>query len=92
MIDTVRKGMPSRKLNREEFDRRFKSRFRDPNFDSLQTEIAALADPKLVAGDFPITPVHEPRKLPALTGTAHRLDGGYLARIYLPAIAALLHL
>lgn len=43
MIDTVRKGMPSRKLNREEFDRRFKSRFRDPNFDSLQTEIAALA-------------------------------------------------
>jgi multimeric flavodoxin WrbA len=39
----VRRGMPDRKLDRETFDRRFKSRFTDPVFRKLETEIDALA-------------------------------------------------
>ena len=38
----VRKGMPSTKLSREEFDRRFRSRFSDPAFEPLEAEISAM--------------------------------------------------
>src|SRR5437764_470243 len=40
----VRKGMPSRQLSREEFDRRFRGRFIDPAFDALSSSIQRLAD------------------------------------------------
>jgi len=39
----VRKGMPSTKLDREEFDNRFRSRFTDPSFEALEAEISALS-------------------------------------------------
>lgn len=42
MVD-VRKGMPSVELSREEFARRFFSRYADPAFDALQTELTAVA-------------------------------------------------
>jgi multimeric flavodoxin WrbA len=38
----VRKGMPSTKLSREEFDRRFRSRFTDPAFEPLEAELRAM--------------------------------------------------
>ena len=38
----VRKGMPSTKLSREEFDRRFRSRFTDPAFEPLEAQISAM--------------------------------------------------
>ena len=40
----IRKGMPSPELARDEFERRFKSRFSDPAFEPLAREIQALAD------------------------------------------------
>ena len=40
----VRKGMPPRQLDRASFDQRFKSRFVDPVFASLQKELQALTD------------------------------------------------
>lgn len=40
----VRKGMPSTRISREEFDRRMRSRLVDPAFDPLQDEIAKLID------------------------------------------------
>ena len=40
----VRRGMPSRKLDRVAFSRRFKSRFQDPAFRPLDQAIDALAD------------------------------------------------
>src|SRR5262245_48126985 len=39
----VRKGMPSVELTREEFERRFRSRFHDPAFAAVESEIAAVA-------------------------------------------------
>ena len=39
---TVRKGMPSVELSREEFSRRFRRRFYDPAFDGSEREIATL--------------------------------------------------
>jgi multimeric flavodoxin WrbA len=39
----VRKGMPSVELTREEFERRFRTRFQDPAFAAVETEIAAVA-------------------------------------------------
>ena len=39
----VRKGMPSVELTREEFERRFRSRFQDPAFAAVDVEIAAVA-------------------------------------------------
>jgi hypothetical protein len=39
----VRKGMPSVELSREEFEKRYRSRFADPAFEPLQPE---LDDPK----------------------------------------------
>ena len=39
----VRRGMPDRKLDRQTFDRRFKSQFTDPVFRKLDSEIDALA-------------------------------------------------
>jgi multimeric flavodoxin WrbA len=38
----VRKGMPSVELSREEFERRYRSRFADPAFEPLQGEIDAI--------------------------------------------------
>jgi hypothetical protein len=40
----VRKGMPSRKLSRDEFARRMRDRLADPAFDELYKEIGALID------------------------------------------------
>lgn len=39
----VRKGMPSVELSREEFERRFFSRYADPAFDAVQAELKAVA-------------------------------------------------
>jgi multimeric flavodoxin WrbA len=38
----IRKGMPSVELSREEFERRYRSRFRDPAFEPLQRELDAI--------------------------------------------------
>jgi len=38
----VRKGMPSVELSREEFERRFHSRFQDPAFAAVEAELAAV--------------------------------------------------
>src|SRR3954465_3015019 len=38
----VRKGMPPVKLSREEFERRYLSRFKDPAFEPLQRELDAI--------------------------------------------------
>jgi hypothetical protein len=43
MAADVRRGMPDRKLDRETFDQRFKSRFTDPISRNLDDEIDALA-------------------------------------------------
>jgi multimeric flavodoxin WrbA len=43
MVD-VRKGMPPLKLPREEFERRFLARFKDPAFKSLGAELKKIAD------------------------------------------------
>jgi multimeric flavodoxin WrbA len=40
----VRKGMPPRKLEREQFSRRFQSAYRDPGFDRLRIELRAIED------------------------------------------------
>jgi multimeric flavodoxin WrbA len=40
----VRKGMPSVELSREEFEKRYRSRFADPAFEPLQEEIDAIVD------------------------------------------------
>ncbi|MBN9584965.1 MAG: NADPH-dependent FMN reductase [Afipia sp. 62-7] len=40
----VRKGMPSARLSKEDFTRRYRARFADPAFDSLQREISAIID------------------------------------------------
>src|ERR1041385_1320915 len=42
MAPDVRKGMPAVKLSREEFERRYRSRFRDPAFEPLQRELDAI--------------------------------------------------
>lgn len=39
----VRKGMPSVELSREEFERRFFARYRDPVFEGVQTQLNAVA-------------------------------------------------
>ena len=39
----VRKGMPPRQLDRESFERRYRTAFADPIFDPLSDEIGALA-------------------------------------------------
>ena len=38
----VRKGMPSVELSREEFEKRFRSRFADPAFEALQRQLDAI--------------------------------------------------
>ena len=38
----IRKGMPSVKLTREEFSRRYRSRYADPAFKALDREIEAI--------------------------------------------------
>ena len=40
----VHKGMPSVELSKEEFQKRYRSRFEDPAFDPLSKEIAAIVD------------------------------------------------
>ena len=40
----VRKGMPSVELSREEFEKRYRSRFADPAFEPLQRELDAIVD------------------------------------------------
>jgi multimeric flavodoxin WrbA len=44
MAIDVRKGMPARKLSREVFEERFRSRFVDPAFAPLQRELQAIVD------------------------------------------------
>src|SRR5262245_46149484 len=43
MPPDVRKGMPARKLDRDTFRRRFLSRFSDPVFAPLQSELEAIS-------------------------------------------------
>jgi hypothetical protein len=38
----VRRGMPSVELSREEFEKRYRSRFKDPAFRPLQRELDAI--------------------------------------------------
>src|ERR1043165_5341891 len=38
----IRKGMPPVKLPRDEFEKRYRSRYRDPVFQSLQKELDAI--------------------------------------------------
>ena len=40
----VRKGMPTVQLSREEFGRRYRSRFADPVFEPLRRELDAIVD------------------------------------------------
>jgi multimeric flavodoxin WrbA len=44
MAADVRRGMPDRKLSREAFEQRFKSRFIDPVFSRLESELQAITD------------------------------------------------
>jgi multimeric flavodoxin WrbA len=44
MSSDVRRGMPARELSRPAFEQRFKSRFADPVFARLQTELQAITD------------------------------------------------
>jgi multimeric flavodoxin WrbA len=44
MSSDIRRGMPERKLTRAAFERRFKSRFVDPVFAPLQSELQAITD------------------------------------------------
>ena len=39
-----RRGMPSPRLDEQEFKRRFRTQFQDPNFDSLSAELDKVAD------------------------------------------------
>jgi hypothetical protein len=39
---SVRKGMPSVELSREEFEKRYRSRFKDPAFKQLERELDAI--------------------------------------------------
>ena len=41
----VRKGQGSVKLSREEFERRFRERFFDPSFDTVEPEIVLMDEP-----------------------------------------------
>lgn len=63
----VRKGMPSTKLSRAEFDRCFRSRFTDPAFDGLQAELDRIAD---AAWDGYTNARKSPRTRKAGTGSA----------------------
>ena len=47
----VRKGMPDVQLTKEEFARRFRDRFFDPDFDTVKNEIAKIIDLAWVAYD-----------------------------------------
>jgi hypothetical protein len=38
----IRKGMPSVELSREEFEKRYRSHFKDPAFEPLQREVDAI--------------------------------------------------
>ena len=38
----IRKGMPSVELSRDEFEKRYRSRFADPAFRPLQRELDAI--------------------------------------------------
>ena len=38
----IRRGMPSVELSREEFEKRYRSRFADPAFKPLEREISAI--------------------------------------------------
>jgi multimeric flavodoxin WrbA len=59
---SVRKGMPDVQLSKEEFARRYKDRFFDPDYDKLSGEIAAVIDAAWIAYDE----YHKnPRKVPA---------------------------
>jgi multimeric flavodoxin WrbA len=40
----IRKGMPSVKLSREQFEKRYRSRFKDPAFEPLQRELDAIVN------------------------------------------------
>lgn len=40
----VRKGMPSSRIDKDEFARRYRTRFADPAFDPLQRELQAIID------------------------------------------------
>lgn len=40
----VRKGMPTARISKDEFTRRYRARFADPAFDSLSREITAIID------------------------------------------------
>ena len=40
----IRKGMPPVQLSREEFDKRYRSRFADPAFEPLQRELDAIVE------------------------------------------------
>jgi hypothetical protein len=48
-----RKGMPSPRLTETEFQRRFLTQFRDPNFDALTTEIQRIAEAAWDVADDP---------------------------------------
>ena len=41
---TPRKGMPSPRIMKEEFKRRFLSQFQDQNFDRLTAELESVAE------------------------------------------------
>lgn len=40
----IRKGMPSARISKDEFARRFRARFSDPAFDPLSSEVSAIID------------------------------------------------
>ena len=68
---TIRKGMPSVQLTREEFETRFKAKFYDPIFEPLKPELAKLTEAAWTSYDD----YHKaPRTRPAGEGYA---DPGY---------------
>src|ERR1044072_193764 len=75
----VRKGMPPVKLDRAEFERRFKSSFVDPAFDPLENELQAIADAAYAAYADSRKAPHTRKAGPGFADPAYDLSVDWLA-------------
>jgi hypothetical protein len=87
----VRKGMPSVELSREEFEKRYRSRFADPAFRPLQRQLDAI-----VAAAWMATSITEKRLTRArpvraspIRITSSRWIGSPGARLFSPPSGAM---
>ena len=87
----IRKGMPSPELARDEFERRFKSRFSDPAFEPLAREIQALADVAWDAYSDDRKAPHTRKAGPGFADPSYDLSVDWLAARDVIAAAQLRH-